>query len=55
MSVFFPMLSDGYQNFFFCLSTTEAWTFCKMNALNLLRFTSTEKNVYFLILQIFDR
>ena len=39
----FPKLSDGWQNFFFCLST-EAWTFCKMNALNPLRFTSLQKN-----------
>ena len=40
----FPKISDGYQNFFFCLSTTEAWTFCKMNALNPLIFTSQQKN-----------
>ena len=30
----FPKLNDGQQNLFFCLSTTEAWTFCKMNPLN---------------------
>ena len=51
----FPKLSEGWQNFLFCLSTTEAWTFCKINALNPLRFTpltrKTEKNVYFSILQ----
>ena len=36
------------QNFFFCLSTTEAWTFCKINALNLLIFTAHQKNWVFL-------
>ena len=30
--------------FFFCLSTAEAWTFCKMNALNPLRFNPHHKN-----------
>ena len=40
-SVFFP---KAEQNFFFCLSTTKAWTFCKMNPLNPLRFTSHQKN-----------
>ena len=25
----FPKLSDGKQNLFFCLSTTDAWNFCK--------------------------
>ena len=40
----FPKLSNGKQNFFFCLSTTEAWTFYKTNALNPLRFTSHQKN-----------
>ena len=40
----FPKLNDGQQNFFSCLLTTEAWTFCKMNALNPLRFTSHQKN-----------
>ena len=40
--LFFPKLSDGLQ--FFCLSTTEAWTFCKMNPLNPLRSTSHQKN-----------
>ena len=44
----FPKLSDGKQKFFFCLSTTEAWTFYKMNALNPLRFTSHQKNCKFL-------
>ena len=43
-SVFFPKAKDEQQNFFFCLSTTEAWTFCKMNALNSLIFTSHQKN-----------
>ena len=30
--------------FFFCLSITEAWIFCKMNVLNPLRFTTHQKN-----------
>ena len=29
---------------FFCLATTEAWTFSKINALNPLKFTSHQKN-----------
>ena len=41
----FSKLRDGQQNFFFCLSTTEAWTFCNMNALNPLRFTSHHKEL----------
>ena len=35
---------SSFPNFFFCLSTTEAWTFCKMNTLNFLIFTSHHKN-----------
>ena len=38
--------------------TTEAWSFCKVNALNPLKFTSHKKNwkknVYFSILQILN-
>ena len=40
----FPKVSDGSQNFFFCLATINTWTFCKMNPLYTLRFTSHEKN-----------
>ena len=42
-SVFFPKGKDEQQNFFYRLSTTEAWTFCKMNALNSL-ISSHQKN-----------
>ena len=39
----FPSWVMGSRTFF-SVSTTEPWTFCKMNALNPLKFTSHKKN-----------
>ena len=39
----FPSWVMGSRTFF-SVSTTELWTFCKMNALNPLKFTSHKKN-----------
>ena len=43
----FSKMSDGYHNFFFCLSTTEALTFFKINALNPLKACSEIKETTF--------
>ena len=55
--VFFPKAEWWVAELLFLSLNTEAWTSCKMNALNPLKFTyhqKTEKNVYFSILQIFE-
>ena len=39
----FPSWVMGMRTFF-SVSTTDPWTFCKMNALNPLKFTSQKKN-----------
>ena len=39
-SAFFPKAEWWVAELLFCLSTTEAWTFWRMNALNPLKFTS---------------